>query len=240
MPQKLKLNQRREFKTWRFTGTLTPTHHINEDIHWIATNNIAVLEPHIQLVKACIRQKIMNQAKPGSVTFISWRFSRAAAASWVSKAKDKVPLPDLPFEGYIQSTTESLSLPRLHRWIQDAIWDNVSGKLSLSRAYQEFSAPDDAFEYDNDGSPALSKGGRRKTLPTVSTDSTMSIFYPLLTACSERRTPLIQAIAPTHTPPPSGGTGGGPGDRAATLSSVVSLSPQRGYRLPPTLYPPII
>jgi hypothetical protein len=233
MPQKLKLNQRREFKTWRFTGTLTPTHHINEDIHWIATNNIAVLEPHIQLVKACIRQKIMNQAKPGSVTFISWRFSRAAAASWVSKAKDKVPLPDLPFEGYIQSTTESLSLPRLHRWIQDAIWENVSGKLSLSRAYQEFSAPDDAFEYDNDGSPALSKGGRRKTLPTVSTDSTMSIFHPLLTACSERRTPLIQAIAPTHTPPPSGGTGGGPGDRAATLS-VVSLSPPRGDRLPST------
>ncbi len=130
----------------------------------------------------------MNQAKPGSVTFISWRFSRAAAASWVSKAKDKVPLPDLPFEGYIQSTTEFLSLPRLHRWIQDAIWENVSGKLSLSRAYQEFSAPDDAFEYDNDGSPALSKGGRRKTLPTVSTDSTMS----------------IDSTMSTHTPPPAG------------------------------------
>ncbi len=60
MPQKLKLNQRLEFKTWRFTGTLTPTHHISEDIHWIATNNIAVLEPHILLVKACIRQKIMK------------------------------------------------------------------------------------------------------------------------------------------------------------------------------------
>ena len=127
--------------------------------------------------------------------------------------------------------------------MQNAIWEPVRGKLFQSAAYQQFSKANNAFEYDNDGSPALSKGGRRKTLPTVSTDSTMSIFYPLLsllTACSERRTPLIQAIAPTHTPPPSGGTGGGPGDRAATLSSVVSLSPQRGYRLPPTLYPPII
>jgi hypothetical protein len=73
--KKLKLNKRGEFKTWRFTGTLKPTHHINEDIHWIAANNIAVLEPDILLVKACIRQKIMNQAKPGSVTFISWRFT---------------------------------------------------------------------------------------------------------------------------------------------------------------------
>ena len=80
MPQKLKLNQRGEFKTWSFASTLTPTHQMNAEIHWTATNNIAVVEPHILSVKACIPPKIMNQAKPESVTFISWRFSRAEAA----------------------------------------------------------------------------------------------------------------------------------------------------------------
>ena len=80
MAQKLKLNQRGEYKTWLFTSTLTPTHQKYAVIPWIANNNIAEVGPHILLVKACIRQKVMNQAKPESVTFISWRFSRAEAA----------------------------------------------------------------------------------------------------------------------------------------------------------------
>jgi hypothetical protein len=175
MAHKLKSNQRGEYKTWRFTSTLTPTDQINEDIHWIATNNIAAVDPHILLVKACIRQKVMNQAKPESVTFISWRFPRADAASWLSKAKNKIPLPDLSFEGYIQSATTSLDLPRLHRWMPDATWENVSGKLSLSAAYQQFSESNDAFEYCNDGSPALSRGGRPKKVTAVSTGHTISI-----------------------------------------------------------------
>jgi hypothetical protein len=135
-------------------------------------------------------------------------------------------LPDLPFEGYIQSTA-AIDLPRLHRWMPDAIWRNVSGKLHRSTAYQQFSAANDAFEYCNDGSIALSNGGRPRKALSVSTDQT-HFHMPAMIL-----TPLIQAIAPTHTPSPSGGTGGGPGDRAATLS-VVSLSPPRGDRLPST------
>ena len=57
MAQKLKLNQR-EYKTWLFTSTLTPTHQINVVIPWITTTNIAVVDPHILLVKACIRRKL--------------------------------------------------------------------------------------------------------------------------------------------------------------------------------------
>ena len=53
------------------------------------------------------------------VTFIPWRFSRADAASWVSNARRKILLSDLPFEGYIQSDdeaqrTNNLVLPMMH------------------------------------------------------------------------------------------------------------------------------
>ena len=107
MAHKLKLNQRGEYKTWRVTSTLTPTDQINADIHWIATNNIAAVDPHILLVKACIRQKIMNPAKPESVTFISWRFLRADAASWVSNARRKLLLSDLKGRRPSKNTTVS-------------------------------------------------------------------------------------------------------------------------------------
>ena len=93
-----------------------------------------------------------------------------------------VGLTALPFEGYIQSRG-SLELPRLHRWMPDAIWQNVSGKLHRSTAYQQFSdaAANDAFEYGNDGSLALSKGGRPRKAISVSTYQTMRtmIFYNL-------------------------------------------------------------
>ena len=80
-----------------------------------------------------------HEARPACVSFICWRFSRVDAISWISNAKAKLPLPDLPFEGYIQSTA-AIYLPRLHRWMPDAIWRNVSGRLHRSKAYQEFSA----------------------------------------------------------------------------------------------------
>jgi hypothetical protein len=100
-------------------------------------------------------------------------------------------------------------------------------------------------QYCNDGSIALSNGGRPRKALWVSTDQTLQTIACFLFSFSSVLSParfhmpamilatLIQAIAPTHTPPPSGGTGGGPGDRTATLS-VVSRSPPRGDRLPPT------
>jgi hypothetical protein len=49
-------------------------------------------------VKECIRQKKYEPSKTRKCHIIFWCFSRADAASWVSKAKDKILLPDLPFE----------------------------------------------------------------------------------------------------------------------------------------------
>jgi hypothetical protein len=37
--------------------------------------------------------------------------------------------------------------------MQDAIWEPVRGKLFQRAAYQQFSKANNAFEYDNDGSP---------------------------------------------------------------------------------------
>ncbi len=161
---------RARYKTWHFTSVLTPTDQIRADINRIVTNNTNVAHSHILLVKACIKEKVINQARPECVAYVSWRFSRADAASWLSNARDNIPLSNLPFEGYVQSN-DPIDLPRLHRWMPDAIWVNVSGKLCLSTEYQQFSASNDAFEYDNDGSPALSRGGRHIKNATVSTMS---------------------------------------------------------------------
>ncbi len=157
---------------------LTPACKIHADIYWIATNNINVVQPENLLVKA----HVLNEVRPASVSFISWRFSRVDAMLRISNATAKLPLPDLPFWGYIQST-DAIDLPRLHRWMQDAIWEPgpVSGKLFLSTAYpyQQFNSDNYAlFEYDNHGSPALSQGGRPKIVADVSTGHAISIFHP--------------------------------------------------------------
>ena len=147
-------NQRERYRTWNFTSELAPDHQIRADIDYIATSNSDAAHPHISLVKAYIKGKVLTQARPHRVTVISWRFSRADAALWVSNARANIPLSTLPFEGYIQAD-DALDLPRLHRRMSDAIWQNVSGKLHQSTAYQQFSAANDAFEYCNASSMAL-------------------------------------------------------------------------------------
>jgi hypothetical protein len=116
--------------TWHFTSVLTPTHQIHEDVSWITTNNIVVVQPHILLVKACIKEKVTNQARPECVTFSSWRYSSADTASWVSNARDKIQLSKyIPFKGYIQST-DAIDLPSLHQWMQDVILEPVSARAA--------------------------------------------------------------------------------------------------------------
>ena len=179
MPQKCKitkLNQRGEFKTWHFTSELMQTHEINSDINRIATDNLIVADAQNLLVKACINAKIMNEARPAWVTFSSWRFSRVDAMSWISNTKAKLPLTALPFEGYIQ-TNHTIDLPRLHQWMPDAVWEPVRGRLTQSAVYKQFSAANDVFEYFNNGSPALSRGGRPKKVTAVSTGHGISICF---------------------------------------------------------------
>jgi hypothetical protein len=57
-----------------------------------------------------------------------------------NSSKPQTPLPDLHFEGWIQSRT-TIDLPRLHGWIPDAIWNNVGGKLTHSADYYRFVRP---------------------------------------------------------------------------------------------------
>ena len=174
------LNPRNRYNTWHFTSGLEPTLAIRGDIDWIATDHATNNQQHILLLKACTTEKVMSQGRPDCVTFTTWRFSRADAALWVSNARNRIPLTALPFEGYIQSR-DSLEVHRLHQWMQDAIWQNVSGKLHRSSTYRDFSAANDAFEYCHVGSMALSNGGRPRKAISVSSYQTMRtmIFYNL-------------------------------------------------------------
>jgi hypothetical protein len=99
-----KSNQSGEFRTWHFTSVLRPTHEIHADINWIAYYNIDAVHPQNLLVKAQIRERVLNVARPACVSFISWRFSRVDTMSWISNAKAKLPLPDLPFEGCMEES----------------------------------------------------------------------------------------------------------------------------------------
>ncbi len=80
-----------------FTSMLTPTHEIHADINWLASNKIIVADAQNLLVKACIRAKVLNKARPAWVTFISLRFSRVDAKLWISNATPKLPFQDPPF-----------------------------------------------------------------------------------------------------------------------------------------------
>ena len=112
----------------------------------------------IQRVRGYIEKQISSENKPDCVTFVHWRFSRKVVAGWISHAAARPSLPDLPFEGYIQS--ESIGLNRLHRWLQDAIWSSVGEKLSENTAYKQFCMADPAYEYCQYGKPALARAGR--------------------------------------------------------------------------------
>ncbi len=90
-------------------------------------------------MKGHIREKKMNKARPACVSFISWRFSRVDAMSWIPNTKAQFPLPDLPLEGNIQSP-DAIDLPRLHLWMP-AIWENVGDKLCQSTQTNDLVLP---------------------------------------------------------------------------------------------------
>jgi hypothetical protein len=123
------LNQRGEFKTWHFTSVLTQTHEIHAVINWPTTNKIIEVDAQNLLVKACIEAKVMNEARPAWVTFISWRFSHVDAKLWISNTTAKLPLQDLPFEGYIQSN-HTIDLPHLQKPGTDVFFHQGSGTAS--------------------------------------------------------------------------------------------------------------
>jgi hypothetical protein len=56
-------------------------------------------------VRAKIEKQLSKGPRPDCVTFVHWRFSRTDVAGWMSHAAASTPLPDPPFEGYIQTSS---------------------------------------------------------------------------------------------------------------------------------------
>jgi hypothetical protein len=82
-----------KFKTWHFqvTSVLIPTQEIHDDINWLPTNKIIIMIADAKnlLAKTYFKAKVMNEARPAGVTFISWRFSSVDAKLWISNATAK-------------------------------------------------------------------------------------------------------------------------------------------------------
>ncbi len=118
------------FKTWHVTSVLTPTSETTRLFTWYARESQCIdkVTGPIAEVRSWIENLVSSVNKPDSISFISFRFSRTDVTTWMSNATAQTPLPDLHFEGYIQSKT-AIALHCLHKWIPDAIWNNIGGKL---------------------------------------------------------------------------------------------------------------
>ena len=136
---------------------------------------------------------ILNADKPDCISFISLRFSRTDVATWMSNARARSPLLDLHFEGYVQSIS-AIAQPRLNRWIPEAIWNGVGGKLSQSNEYNLFSRANEVYEYLNSGSLAANKDDpRREDNPLPSPLCAQTYVFSIL---------VFRFFHPLHPEPP--------------------------------------
>jgi len=161
-------NPNKRFKTWHFTSVLFATEEISRVFNWYAHESQLTdkVNGPIAEVKRWVEKLVLTPEIPASISFISLRFPRTDVATWMSNATARTPLLNISFEGFIQSS-ESVALDRLHRWIPDAIWNNIGGKLSRSVEYKNFCDANTMYEYCTLGSPAVDKGGRPKAKPAV-------------------------------------------------------------------------
>jgi hypothetical protein len=150
-------------RTWHFTSNLTPTHQIKNDLFHLAFNtdrqHVNIVNAALSVAGFSIKNKILIPARPKCVTFISWRFSRADVAAWLSNAEARSPLLDLSFEGYIQAEN-AIDLSCLQYWMPDAYLNPLGMKLADCEAYKSFCASGDAYEVCSDGTPAVARAGR--------------------------------------------------------------------------------
>ncbi len=170
MSQSSHPNRRGELKIWHFTCVLTPTAGITPFFTWYAHESQCIdkVTGLIAELRNWIEKLVSSVNKPDSISFTSLRFSRTAdVATWMTHATARIPLQDIHFEGYIQSKT-AIALHRLHRWIPDAIWNNVGGILSQNAEYKLLWASNPVYEHCNVGSPSVNKGGRpKRSKPSV-------------------------------------------------------------------------
>ena len=110
-------------------------------------------------------QNIFLQKKPDRVSNIEARYTVAA----LSAACNASPDPNartLPVEGYIQLINGRICLFDLDRWVPNAEWTPVLGRLTDNADYKKYndSKADTSVYIHNQihGTPALGKGGRPK------------------------------------------------------------------------------
>ena len=110
-------------------------------------------------------QNVFLQKKPDKVSNIEARYTVAA----LSAACNASPDPNartLPVVGYIQLINARICLFDLDRWVPNAEWTPVLGRLTDNADYKKYndSKADTSVYIHNQihGTPALGKGGRPK------------------------------------------------------------------------------
>ncbi len=97
---------------------LTYSSEINVDFSLLAnaSNSLDNVRGPIERVRGYIEKQLL-QSRQDCVTFVACAFPEQTSLA-------HTPLPDFPFEGYIQ-TRSAIDLYRLQQWLQDAKWTNV-------------------------------------------------------------------------------------------------------------------
>ncbi len=130
-------------------------------------------------------------------------YLRSDVAVCVAHAKAKTPLPPIPFEGFIQSSKNSLGNDWLNAWF-NAKWTPVRGKLTQCIANQDkFCERNEAYEYSLvHGKPAVGKGGRPLKVNSQSHHSHGTISFDLSVDLFLCNLSILQRL--TSVPRPGG------------------------------------
>jgi hypothetical protein len=100
----------------------------------------------IGMVRHLLESHLNTKNRPSSIGYIELRYLRSDVAVCVAHATAKTPLPPIPFEGFIQSSKNSLGSDCLNAWF-NAKWTPVRGKLTQCIAYQDkFCERNEAYE----------------------------------------------------------------------------------------------
>ena len=169
------------YVTWKFK------HILHTSLNGPAIRGLSTSIDPYDLVKQLFQTLIMTNRLPDRVASIQLRVSRADFDACVSNARAKTPMPDLPFDGYIQAPGQ-IDRNSLLSWFH-ATWERVNGKLISHEPYRKgFLSPDSvtaaAFVYFQlHGVPAVKKGGRPPNAPAVNCCSPSCVDNAKLPCC---------------------------------------------------------
>ena len=161
-------------RVWKFTHTL----HTRLEQHATRVSAATNVEPY-DVLKQLFQSLILSTRLPPDVKFIQLRVPRVAFTVFESNAKAGTPLPDLHFDGYIQTSGNKIDLDRLKSWIH-ATWERVEGRLDAHSPFRSgFLKPDHATAaahvyFQLLGEPARKTSGRPPKHPQASLEFSSS------------------------------------------------------------------